>query len=118
MKKVEESNSRTLRFLGVIKMCNDIVVQILNNYLSETEDLDSCALSDHQFKDLSIMRWVTSELANLIFDHPFTDAAEIIDEFALKMIGFRANAEGRKDERIFAIAADCAFEWEEILFRR
>lgn len=96
-------------------MCNDIVMQVLNTYIDQTDCISGFgSLAEHEFEDFSISRWVAGELVNLIFEHPLADAVDLIDEFALKMVSFRANAEGRRSERIFALAAECAFEWEEI----
>lgn len=97
-------------------MCNDIVLQSLYDYLDSTDgELTVDLLSDQEFEEVSVARWTAAEVAEAIVDHPFNDPEDILENFALKMMYFRANAEDRPSERIFAIAAETALEWLDII---
>lgn len=95
---------------------NDVVLQSLYDYLDYTDgELAPSSMSDHQFEEISIARWTAAEVAEAIADHPFDDPKDIMENFALKMMCFRASSESRPSERIFALAAETALEWLEII---
>lgn len=93
-------------------MCNEVVMQTLCDYLSETDDRFLELLSfGGDFDVVTISRWVAGELIEAIFSHPMIQAEVTIENFALKMMAFRTISEERPSERIFSIAAECALEW-------
>ncbi len=55
-------------------------------------------------------KWATEEILNLVWDHPYTPASVTIEEFALKMKAYAANAVTGAQRRIFSIAAETAYE--------
>lgn len=94
-------------------MSNDKAMQTLQEYLEDTNGKIFYLLSPHQFEEVSINRWVVSELMREIQDHPFDDAGDSVDNFALKLMAFRTMSEGLRSERLFSIASEAALEWSE-----
>lgn len=85
------------------------IIRALDNY-SEAPRID---WPDHQKEEVTFSCWALDEILGLVWDHPWTPASETITEFALKLELWTATAVTEEQKRIFAIAAETAWEFLE-----
>jgi hypothetical protein len=65
---------------------------------------------EHEQQDATFSHWAIDEILNLVWDHPWTPASDTIENFALKLEFFIAESKSEEQRRIFAIAAETAWE--------
>jgi len=82
------------------------IIRALDDY-SEGPRLD---WPDHEKEEVTFSRWAVDEILSLVWDHPWTLASETIEEFALKLEVWSAMAVTEDQKRIFAVAAETAWE--------
>ncbi len=66
-----------------------------------------------EFDDTVYSKWVIGEILDLVWDHPWTLASETIKTFATKLETYAATAVQECQKRIFAVAAETAWEMFE-----
>ncbi len=67
----------------------------------------------HEKEEVTFSHWALDEILLLVWDHPWTLASETIEAFAMKLEVFAATAVSEDQRRIFAVAAETAWEMLE-----
>lgn len=83
------------------------IIKALDDY-SEGPRLD---WPDHEKEEVTFSRWALDEILGLVWDHPWTPASQTIEEFALKLEFWSSTAVTEDQKRIFAVAAETAWEF-------
>lgn len=87
---------------------NDIAILAVMDYADKHLFEPKNNWDKDEFKQRSYSRWAVSEMLTLLSENPFTLADEIVYEFVVKMIYFKAICQNKSNEQIFSTAADIA----------
>lgn len=82
------------------------IVKVLDDYV-EPPGLD---WPDEEKEEVIFTHWALDEMLTLVWDHPWTPASETIEKFAINMEAYAAMAVTEDQRRIFAVAAETAWE--------
>lgn len=93
---------------------NDAVIRTIIEYL-EDSDTPELYWPQEWFDEVCFSRWAAEELITAILDHPMVPAEDTIEEFIIKMEIYASMSQGRNCGQIFAIAAETAKEFLELI---
>lgn len=81
------------------------MVSLLDGYAEPRSDWPQ-----HEAEEIAFSRCTVEELLNEVWDYPWTPASDTIEQFAIKLEVFAATATTEKQQRVFMIAAETAWE--------
>lgn len=89
---------------------NERVIMVIIKALDGYEEPIGLDWPDQEKEDVTFSHWVLDEILTLVWDHPWTPASDTIEAFAIKLTAFAATAVTEGQKRIFAVAAETAWE--------
>ena len=84
------------------------IVAAIEEYPNDRPYNNSCP--DHEKEVITFSRWALEEILNLVWDHPWTLASDVVENFALQCQIYELSSELPDQKRIFSIAAKTALE--------
>lgn len=88
---------------------NDRIIMDLMRMLEMYEDSPCVDWSQHEFEEVAFSRCAIEEILQLVWDHPWTLASDIIENFALKMEFYKKSSVTDDQKRIFSSWAETAW---------
>ena len=85
-------------------MINDLI-----GYIEENDCLSRDFLKKN-LREVSIKNCVSNELINLLLDNPFEPPSDVIEDFAIKMLGIASDRKGHESSYTFYDAAFFALD--------
>ncbi len=109
-KKVK-SPDRDSSLLDTEELCmNERAIMSLMRMLEVYEDAPRLDWPQHELEEIAFSRCAIEEILQLIWDHPWTLASDIIEDFALKMKLCKDSSVTDEQKRIFSVLSETAWE--------
>lgn len=89
---------------------NERAIMALSAMLDMYETIPRGDCPQHEAEELAFSRCAIEEMLTLIWDHPWTLASEIIENFLLTMQLYRTEAVTDEQRRVFSISTETALE--------
>lgn len=121
-KKVKSPNKDSLLFEGLEEIAEydgwssmRINERALLIIVSAIDDSNECPYDDrtcsyYKKEEISFSNWALNEMLELVWDHPWSLASEVIEGFALKCVMYEKTTPLAKQKRVFKIASKTAFD--------
>lgn len=87
---------------------NERAISALMRILNMYEDVPRAGWPKHKAEEVSFSRCAIEEILQLVMDHPWIPASEIIGNFAEKMESYRDSAVIEDQIRIFSVMSETA----------
>lgn len=91
--------------------------QVMLKIVKELENFQECPYDRYterrKKEEISISKFTMEEMLELIWDHPWNDPIDILEEFALKCGLFKATSKLSDQKRIFSISEKTALKFIE-----
>lgn len=89
---------------------NERAIMALSAMLDLYETMPRGDWPQHEAEELAFSKCAVEELLALIWDHPWTLASETVENFALTMRLYKAEAVTDEQRRVFSVSAETAME--------
>lgn len=89
---------------------NERAIVYLTQMLDCYENIPYLDWSQHELEEFAFSRCAIEEILQLIWDHPWTLASDIIEDFVLKMEFYKRSSVTDDQERIFSVSEETALE--------
>lgn len=89
---------------------NERAIMAIEKALNDYEEPPGLDWPDHEKEEVTFSHWALDEILLLVWDHPWTLASETVERFAVKMEDYAETSVTADQKRIFAVAAETAWE--------
>lgn len=89
---------------------NERALMALMRMLNMYEDAPRLDFPQHELEEIAFSRCAIEEILQLVWDHPWTLASDIIEDFALKMELYKDSSVTDEQKRVFSVLAETAWE--------
>ena len=89
---------------------NERAIVYLTQMLDCYENIPYLDWPQHELEEFAFSRCAIEEILQLIWDHPWTLASDIIEDFVLKMEFYKKSSVTDDQERIFSVSEETALE--------
>ena len=89
---------------------NERAIVYLTQMLDCYENIPYLDWPQHELEEFAFSRCAIEEILQLILDHPWTLASDIIEDFVLKMEFYKRSSVTDDQERIFSVSEETALE--------
>lgn len=89
---------------------NERAIMALMRMLGMYDDVPRSDWPQHKLEEIAFSRCAIEEVLQLIWDHPWTLASDIIEDFVLKMEFYKRSSVTDDQERIFSVSEETALE--------
>lgn len=89
---------------------NERAIVYLTQMLDCYENIPYLDWPQHELEEFAFSRCAIEEILQLIWDHPWTLASDIIEDFALKMELYKGSSVTDEQKRVFSVLAETSWE--------
>lgn len=89
---------------------NERAIMFLTRMLDCYENIPYLDWPQHELEEFAFSRCAIEEILQLIWDHPWTLASDIIEDFALKMELYKGSSVTDEQKRVFSVLAETSWE--------